>query len=82
MTRPRKPNDNTDVVGQTTTTRVQEPARPEPVEQEKPVYDPRKRIHVYDTRTGKKHPGTVPETYLREFPHLAKTPTQRLKEGK
>lgn len=85
MSESRKPH-TADVA--TAVTRVEEPSRPAPppqpvtVQEEPVVYDPRKRIHVYDKRTGKKHPGTVPETYLREFPHLAKTPTQRLKEGK
>lgn len=58
-------------------TRITEPAHPSPV----PVYDSRKRIKVYDTRTGLKHPGTVPETYLREFPHLKQTPSQAKKAG-
>lgn len=58
-------------------TRITEPARPAP----EPVYDPRKRIKVYDTLTGRKHPGTVPETYLQEFPHLKQIPSQAKKAG-
>lgn len=75
MTRPRhveEPADTKPVI-----IRAEEPA-PTPER----TYDPMKRIKVYDPTTGRIHPGTVPETWLQEFPHLKQTPTSVKKAGK
>lgn len=42
------------------------------------TYDPRKRVHVYDTVTGVKEPYPVPETWLDgRFPRLAEVPSTK-----
>ncbi|MFF5791132.1 hypothetical protein ACFY5D_03695 [Paeniglutamicibacter sp. NPDC012692] len=56
---------------------VTEPARPEADR----VFDPRNKVFVYDTTTGKKLDRPVPETWLDgRFPQLKEVPSQ--KEGR
>lgn len=70
-----------------TTKQVTEPAIPaatvpEPVGIADKVrkLDPRKKVYVRDTRTGRKYDAPVPETHLAIFPHLKEVAFK--KEGK
>lgn len=40
-----------------------------------------KRVHVWDTRTGKKLPNTVPVSHLKLMPHLSQTPRSKARHG-
>ncbi|MBF6671597.1 hypothetical protein [Glutamicibacter sp. FBE19] len=42
--------------------------------------DPRKKVYVFDSRTGRKYDAPVPETHLKIFPHLREVPSKQ--EGK
>lgn len=64
-------------------------ANPKPADSDAPekaketatrTYDPRKKVYVYDTRTGRKYSAPVPENHLVIFPHLREVASK--KEGK
>lgn len=54
---------------------VTEPATDTPAVER--VYDPNKSVHVYNTRNGKKLDRPVPETFLKQFPHLKEVPSKK-----
>lgn len=70
------------------TERVEEPVDPDkaPAEstksKKKSKRDPRNLVYVYSTRSGRKLPNPVPETWLDQFPYLKERPQNRKKAGK
>ena len=61
-----------------TPTRVTEPAAPAPdvITEPERTYDPRVRVYVYDSTTGRKLDDSVPETWLDgRFPQLTQNPS-------
>lgn len=63
---------------------VTEPATPaatvpnaEKVSEEIRGLDPRRKVYVYDTRTGRKYDAPVPETHLAIFPHLREVASKK-----
>lgn len=58
---------------------VTEPAKPPAANTvtEPKMLDPRKKVYVYDTRTGRKYDAPVPETHLAIFPHLREVASKK-----
>ena len=58
---------------------VTEPAKPPAANTvtEPKKLDPRKKVYVYDTRTGRKYDAPVPETHLAIFPHLREVASKK-----
>lgn len=69
VTEPAKPVDT-----------VTEPAQPEIDMAKLKTLDPRRKVFVRDSRTGRKIDNPVPETHLVIFPHLREVASK--KEGK